>query len=224
MSNENYVNYYIETMVGKINETTMETIQLKTNARISQEIIDRFAKENENYKLTTDTFIKLQSDKAEEFQGLQNFSSSQAHEIQELKNKINELSNHVTELVEISNQNDKLSSDFVNIHNEKNQLEQEYTAIKLENENNKNQLQHLETFRNELTKARQDIEILTEKSMKDDYIIKEYEDKILDLTNKFDVVNNSIKSNDVNKYVKPNNISTKGKIKKSKSSLKDDDF
>jgi DNA repair exonuclease SbcCD ATPase subunit len=118
MSNEKYVNYYVETMTGVMNDAVMRNISLQANAKISEDII-----------------------------------SDQVEKIGQLENQIEQLGlgkdDKYDELQKI------LSGHLETIGGLNRQVE-ELNKMKAEYENVKHQVNHVDTFRNELVKEREE--------------------------------------------------------------------
>lgn len=55
MSNENYVNYYVEILTSTMTDAVIRNVSLQANAKISNEIIETQAKEIEELKQTVET-------------------------------------------------------------------------------------------------------------------------------------------------------------------------
>lgn len=107
MNNENYLNYYMETMTSVMNDAIVRNISLQANSRVVEEIV-----QNQNKTI----------------EELQNHISILNSDIEGYVSKINELNNNLNSL----------------------------NTLKTEVDSNKNQLQHLDTFRNELLKSQKE--------------------------------------------------------------------
>jgi chromosome segregation ATPase len=123
MSNEKYVNYYIELITNTMQDAVLRNVSLQTNARISDEVIN------------------------------------------EQSEKIKHLENVIVDLKEKDNLIDTLRKEI-----------NELLVIRGDYENIKHQVGHVNTFRNELVKEREE----HEKTRSD------YETKISELNEKID--------------------------------------
>jgi archaellum component FlaC len=117
MNNENYINYYIETMTSTLTDVIVRNVSLQATNRLHEDTI----KEYETTVEALDAEI-----------GRLNQSGSDT---------VTDLQNEIARL------NDELNT----IRN-----------LKSEYENVKTQVQHVDTFRNELVKSRKEIEDLKE--------------------------------------------------------------
>ena len=146
MGNEKFVNYYIENLIATMNDCLIRNISLQVNERISKEAIEDQAKAIADLK---DTIGSLQK----ENQSIQdNKSVSDQEKYQNLENSIKEHLDTIKGLNERIAEADKLKNEYENV---------------------KHQVQHVDTFRNELTKTREEF----------DRNKNEYENKIKQLSN-----------------------------------------
>ncbi len=175
MGNEKFVNYYIENLIATMNDCLIRNISLQVNERISKEAIEDQAKVIEDLK---DTIGFLQK----ENQSIQdNKLISDQEKYQNLENSIKEHLDTIKGLNERITEADKLKNEYENV---------------------KHQVQHVDTFRNELSKTREEFDNSKnnyENTIKDlknghENIIKElvnnHNNQINDLTNNY---NNKIK-------------------------------
>lgn len=124
MQNENYVNYYIETLTSTMTDAIVRNVSLQASNRLHEDIIKEYEK------------------------------------------VIGELSNQQNESIE-------------SLQNENNRLVDEISSLrqfKSEYENIKHQAQHVDTFRNELIRAREENDVLK----------KQYESTIHQLNEKIE--------------------------------------
>lgn len=146
MGNEKFVNYYIENLIATMNDCLIRNISLQVNERISKEAIEDQVKAIADLK---DTIGSLQK----ENQSIQdNKSVSDQEKYQNLENSIKEHLDTIKGLNEKIAEADKLKNEYENV---------------------KHQVQHVDTFRNELTKTREEF----------DRNKNEYENKIKQLSN-----------------------------------------
>jgi DNA repair exonuclease SbcCD ATPase subunit len=161
MGNEKFVNYYIENLIATMNDCLIRNISLQVNERISKETIEDQVKAIENLK---DTIGSLQK----ENQSIQdNKSVSDQEKYQNLENSIKEHLNTIKGLNERIAEADKLKNEYENV---------------------KHQVQHVDTFRNELTKTREEF----------DRSKNEYENKINDLKNNYENTIRDLKNGNEN--------------------------
>jgi len=130
MANEKYVNYYIEVLTSTLNDCVIRNVSMQANAKITDDVI-----EEQTGKIEQLTDLIKQRDEA--IKQLKDNNATNENNI------INDLRNKVTEKdVELN----RLS----NVINELNTKYRDYDSIK-------GQTSHLETFKNELIKAREEI-------------------------------------------------------------------
>jgi len=171
MGNEKFVNYYIENLIATMNDCLIRNISLQVNERISKEAIEDQAKVIEDLK---DTIGSLQK----ENQSIQdNKQVSDQEKYQNLENSIKEHLDNIKGLNERIAEADKLKNEYENV---------------------KHQVQHVDTFRNELTKTREEFDrskneyenkikqLSNESETKLKELTGNYENKIKELTDKID--------------------------------------
>lgn len=175
MSGENYVNYYIDTIMGEYNKSLMETLSLKTNARISQEVIDNLTKEKD---VLIGRINQLEEEERVEFGDLlhQNIVRDEEiivlkgnieelnGEIIVLKGNISELNERINALLYTGDMNSTLNLELIKMGNDLSelreanlQLKTNHDAMKELYDNSVHQLQHLGTFRDNLANANEEI-------------------------------------------------------------------
>jgi chromosome segregation ATPase len=131
MSNENYVNYYIETLTSTLTDVIVRNVSLQATTKMHDDIV-------------------------KDYEGA----------IEILKNELqNVQSNQNNSIVQLQEENKRLVDELSSIR----QLKSEY-------ENVKHQVQHIDTFRNELVRSRQENEIN----------VARYESTIKDLVEQID--------------------------------------
>jgi len=161
MGNEKFVNYYIENLIATMNDCLIRNISLQVNERISKEAIEDQAKAITDLK---DTIGSLQK----ENQSIQdNKQVSDQEKYQNLENSIKEHLDTIKGLNERIAEADKLKNEYENV---------------------KHQVQHVDTFRNELTKTREEF----------DRSKNEYENKINDLKNNYENTIKELKNGNEN--------------------------
>ena len=127
MSNENYVNHYVEILTSTMTDAVMRNISLQANAKISENVIiehqDKIEKLNsEIERLTLQIEKNLNASETEKNNQITNLNGK----IEEQKNSISNLETQIHEL---------------------NNMKGVY-------ENSKHQMDHIDTFKNELIKER----------------------------------------------------------------------
>ena len=160
MGNEKFVNYYIENLIATMNDCLIRNISLQVNERISKEAIEDQAKVIEDLK---DTIGSLQK----ENQSIQdNKLVSDQEKYQNLENSIREHLDTIKGLNERITEADKLKNEYENV---------------------KHQIQHVDTFRNELSKTREEFD-----KSKNNYenkikqLSNEHENKLKELTGNYE--------------------------------------
>jgi chromosome segregation ATPase len=160
MGNEKFVNYYIEGLITTLNDCLIRNISLQANERISKEVIEEHTKKVEGLNGTIDTFkADLEKAKSDKL-------DTDNTRYQNLENSI---------------------KDHLNTINTLNQEISQLKTMKSEYENVKHQVQHVDTFRTELTKTREElnnVRVDNEKIIAD--LTSSYELKIKELNDKID--------------------------------------
>lgn len=160
MGNEKFVNYYIEGLITTLNDCLIRNISLQANDRISKEAIEEHSKKVESLNGTIDALkADLESVKKQK-------SDEDNLRYQNLENSI---------------------KDHLNTINTLNQEISQLRTMKSEYENVKHQVQHVDTFRTELTKTREElnnVRVANEKIIAD--LTSSYELKIKELNDKID--------------------------------------
>lgn len=149
MSNQNYVNYYVEIMTSTMQDAILRNMSFQANAKISDDII-------KDLQIKNDELVTISENLKKELELTKN-SNSNAENL-----RIKALENSNNDNVNVIN----------NLNTEINQLKN----INVDYEKLKNQAQHVDTFRNELSKSRAEIETLH----------KNYEEKIDVLKNEIE--------------------------------------
>ena len=129
MANEKYLNYYIETMTSTLTECVVRNISMQANAKITDEVVNEQA---EKIDALVNNNNKLQ-EIIEELK--RNNASIESNAVLDLKNKLSESEKLAAKL---NNEMDELTSKF-----------RDYDSVK-------NQATHVETFKGELIKAREE--------------------------------------------------------------------
>jgi chromosome segregation ATPase len=160
MGNEKFVNYYIEGLITTLNDCLIRNISLQANDRISKETIEEHTKKVESLNGTIDALkVDLESARKQ-----QNEIDNQRY--QNLENSI---------------------KDHLNTINRLNGEISQLSTMKSEYENVKHQVQHVDTFRTELNKTREELNNVRsnyEKTIAD--LTSSYELKIKELNDKID--------------------------------------
>jgi chromosome segregation ATPase len=148
MGNENYLNYYVEILTGTMTDAVIRNISLQANARVTEDVINEKIKKNNEYENIIENLKK-------------ELESIKIGKNQETDSKILNLENiNKGHLDTINSLNNQLS--------ELNRMKGEY-------ENVKHQVDHVNTFRSELIKEREN-----HQKTRDEYEfkLKELDDQI----------------------------------------------
>lgn len=148
MGNEKYLNYYVEILTGTMTDAVIRNISLQANARVTEDVLSGQTKRNEDL-----------------IQQVNNLND----EIKKLKE-----SNLQSDNIKITDLENKVKGHLDRIGDLERQLN-DLNKLKSEYENVKHQVSHVETFRNELNKEREN-----HKKTRD-----EYENKISELNNSY---------------------------------------
>ena len=160
MSHEKYVEYYVDIMSKTLQDSIVKSISLQANLKLTENIIKELQEKIEELTSTVDSTKKeLESTKTVK-------NSSDNARIQQLQNENNE---HVRVINTLRNQLNDLS------------------LVKSEYESVKHQLQHVDTFRNELSKSREELESVHGKYGSEiEALKKEHENAIKELNDQID--------------------------------------
>jgi chromosome segregation ATPase len=129
MGNEKYLNYYVEILTSTMTDAVIRNVSLQANARVTEEVLNDQIKRNEDL----------------------------INQINNLNDQIKDLkqSNQQTENQKIVDLENKNKGHLDRIGDLEKQLS-ELNKVKNEYENAKHQISHVDTFRNELVKERED--------------------------------------------------------------------
>lgn len=130
MGNEKYVNYYIEVLTNTVSDCVIRNVSMQANAKITDDVIKEQTEKIDQITKKVKELEILNTKLKED--GLTNENNI----INDLKNKLNDMSEELTRQS--------------NIINELNVKIRDYELVK-------NQATHVETFKNELIKARDEI-------------------------------------------------------------------
>jgi len=140
MGNEKYLNYYIETLTATMTDCVVRNVSMQANQKITDEVV----------KEQTEKIEALSNLNEELQQAIQHLKSSnvtnESNVVQELKNKLNEkeqlIAKQSTDINELSSKHrtelDELTTKY-----------RDYDSVK-------NQATHVDTFKSELMKAREE--------------------------------------------------------------------
>jgi chromosome segregation ATPase len=160
MSQEKYVEYYVDIMSKTLQDSMVKSISLQANLKLTENVIKELQTKIEELTSTVDSTKKeLESTKTIK-------NSSDNARIQQLQNENNE---HVKVINTLRSQLNDLS------------------LVKSEYESVKHQLQHVDTFRNELSKSREELESVHGKYGSEiEALKKEHENAIKELNDQID--------------------------------------
>lgn len=159
MSQEKYVEYYVEIMSKTLQDSIVKNISLQANLKLTENVIKELQSKIDELNSNIDSTKKeLEVTKATK-------NSSDNARIQQLQNEINVHTNTISTL--------------------RGQIN-DLSVVKSEYEGVKHQLQHIDTFRNELSRTRDELQNIKNvhdlevKVLKKEYevIIKELNDQI----------------------------------------------
>ncbi len=160
MSQEKYVEYYVDIMSKTLQDSIVKSISLQANLKLTENIIKELQEKIEELTSTVDSTKK----ELEDTRTTKN--SSDNVRIQQLQNENNE---HIRVINTLRSQVNDLS------------------VVKSEYESVKHQLQHVDTFRNELSKTREELESMHGKYGSEIKILKkEHENAIKELNDQID--------------------------------------
>ena len=159
MGNEKYLNYYVEILTGTMTDAVIRNVSLQANARVTEEVINDQVKRNED-------LIKQVTVLNEQIKELK--ESNQQTENEKVVDLQNKNKGHLDRIGDLEKQ-----------LNDLNKMRSEYDNVK-------NQVSHLETFRSELAKAREENKALQQantdvinKMLSDhEKVVKELNDQI----------------------------------------------
>jgi chromosome segregation ATPase len=140
MGNEKYLNYYIETLTATMTDCVVRNVSMQANQKITDEVV----------KEQTEKIESLSNLNEELQQAIQHLKSSnvanESNVVQELKNKLNEKEQLIT----------KQSTDINELNNKHRTELDELTTKYRDYDSVKNQATHVDTFKSELMKAREE--------------------------------------------------------------------
>ncbi len=160
MGNEKYLNYYIETLTSTVTDCVIRNVSMQANAKVTDEVIKE---QSEKIESLLESNAELKKD----VQDLKNLNSTNENAVvQDLKNKLGE--------------SEKLATNLRNDINEMTTKYRDYDSIK-------NQSTHVETFKSELIKAREETNrVRAELETKINSLVSENAGKISALTEQHD--------------------------------------
>jgi len=129
MANEKYLNYYIETLTATMTDCVVRNVSMQANQKITDEVVKEQTEQIEG-------LVKLNSELQEAVQNLkQANTTNENNAIQELKNKLVE--------------SERLAATAKQEYEELTNKFRDYDSVK-------NQATHVETFKGELIRAREE--------------------------------------------------------------------
>lgn len=178
MADEKYVNYYIETLTGTMTDCIVRNVSMQATVKLKDDIIKEQADK-------IGEFAQANQELFDQVEGLKKKASeSESARIADLTSQLEQKTKTISEMV-VNNQaqikrmtednqalikrmNDDNQSSVKKLQDDVRQL----SAMKVEYDKIKSQATHVDTFRNELIKSREENKNLT----------AEYESKIAELT------------------------------------------
>jgi chromosome segregation ATPase len=160
MGNEKYLNYYIETLTTTMTDCVIRNVSMQANAKVTDEVIKEQVEKIES-------LLETKAELQKTVQDLKNLNSAnESAVVQDLKNKLGE--------------SEKLANNLRNDINELTTKYRDYDSIK-------NQSTHVETFKSELIKAREETNrVRAELETKINSLVSENAGKISALTEQHD--------------------------------------
>jgi chromosome segregation ATPase len=158
MANEKYINHYVDILTGTLTDTILKSVSMQANARITDEV------------------IKEQTEKIEKLTTSLNQKQEQVNQLNSQK-----ASNENTVINDLNTRILQKDSELNRLLNELNELKSKYRDY----DSIKNQATHVDTFKNELIKTREEVNKVRD----------EYEKKIVSLQKENDDKVNVIKKN-----------------------------
>ena len=160
MSNEKYLNYYIETLTTTMTDCVIRNVSMQANAKISDDVIKEQLERIESLS-------KLAADLQKGIDNLKNSNTESENAVlQDLRNKLNQSE---TEKTKLGNELSELRTRY-----------RDYDSVK-------NQATHIDTFKTELIKAREENNrIRSELEAKINSITSENNGKVSALTQQHD--------------------------------------
>lgn len=156
MASEKYINYYIDTLVNTLTDCVVRNVSLQANAKVTDDVIQDQQKKTVGLeKQIEDLKTILEDSKSQRAENENNIIQSLQQQLQQKNEEVSRLN---VELNSVAN-------------------------IRREFESAKSQLNHLDNFRNEVIKARNEIKSLTDS----------YENQIKDLNDKIESLQKSLK-------------------------------
>ena len=171
MSQEKYVEYYVDIMSKTLQDSIVKSISLQANLKLTENIIKELQDNNSGIVKELQSKIDqltaaVDSTKKELEATRANKNANDNTRIQQLQNEINVHTNTINTL-----------------RGQVNDL----SVIKAEYESVKHQLQHVDTFRNELSKTREELQGVHGKYGSEIEILKkQYESQIQELKDQID--------------------------------------
>jgi len=206
MANEKYLNYYVETLTSTMTDCVIRNISMQANAKITDEVV-----KEQSEKI--DALVKINGDLQNTIKELQETNASnESTTVLELKNKLSESEKLITKLgVDINESNSKHRTEIDELISKF----RDYDSVK-------NQAVHVETFKGELIRAREEVnQVRSELENKINSLTSENNGKINAITEQNEkTVAALLKQNEDN----VNNLIQKHETEKSEYNNKIDDL
>lgn len=167
MADEKYLNYYIETLTGTMTDCIVRNVSMQATVKIKDDIIKEQAdKIGEFAQVNQELF-----DKVEELK--QKVTESESAKIADLKEQLAKKDTEMSQIV-VNNQNQikKSTEDSQAVIRKLQEENRLLVAMKNDYDKIKSQATHVDTFRSELIKSREETKRL----------VTDYESKIAELT------------------------------------------
>lgn len=147
--NEKYVNYYVEILSSTLNDAFLRNISLQANAKISEDMLQ---------ELKNEIIFLQESNKRLDLERNESIDLREKEllaQLDELKNnQTGDVQKYIEEIAALKNTNSMHLNAISELQTKINALNQS----KVEYDNTKHQLAHLDTFRSELIKTQKELE------------------------------------------------------------------
>lgn len=171
MSQEKYVEYFVDVMTKTLQDTIVKSISLQANLKLTENVIKELQENSNN------TIKDLQS-KINELNGVVDSIKKELESV-----KATKIASDNTRIQQLQNE---INVHINNINTMRNQIN-DLSTVKSEYDSVKHQLIHMETFKNGLKKTREELENVHGKYGSEiETLKKEYENKIQELHDQID--------------------------------------
>lgn len=178
--NEKYLKHYVDIMSSTLNEQVTRNISMQANAKVANEMLQELQKSNEELRKQNEQInqesLKTQTEKEAALKS--EITSKETTLRNEFNQKEIQLKNEIAVLKNTVTGRDGIINELKTQVNNLNQTRIEYDKVK-------HQIQHIDTFKNELIKTK---EVVKQKEEE----VKNLNNRIVDLSNQIVDLNNKI--------------------------------